>query len=101
MPARDRGCGSENVLPDATDPNAQGCIPEATFEVIIGGNEKPLKWSNKTVSPDELSVIAVFDTHCARTYLTSEQDIAYLPYGLDVVENLANKISQSRTKPQA
>lgn len=87
--ARDQ---SENVLPDATDPNAQGCIPEATFEVIIGGNEKPLKWSNKTVSPDELSVIAVFDTHCARTYLTSEQDIAYLPYGLDVVENLANKV---------
>jgi hypothetical protein len=34
----------------------------------------------------------VFDSHCARAYLDAEQDVAYLPYGLDIVENLANVV---------
>ncbi|HDZ37907.1 MAG TPA: hypothetical protein ENH62_06430 [Marinobacter sp.] len=29
---------------------------------------------------------------CARSYITAEQDVAYLPYGLDIVESLANQV---------
>ena len=43
--------------------------------------------------PDELlSSISVFDSRCARSYLTAEQDVAYLPYGLDIVENMASDV---------
>jgi energy-coupling factor transporter ATP-binding protein EcfA2 len=87
--ARDQ---AEKVHPDANDASAQVLIPEATFDIEISGTPKPVKWTAGTVSPDELSTIAVFDCHCARAYLTAEQDVAYLPYGLDVVENLANKV---------
>lgn len=87
--ARDR---AEKVHPDANDPSPQIRIPEATFDIEIGGTPKSLKWTSNSVPPDELSRIAVFDCHCARAYVTAEQDVAYLPYGLDVVENLANKV---------
>jgi energy-coupling factor transporter ATP-binding protein EcfA2 len=91
-----RACRSrdqaEKVLPDANDPDAKIRVPEVTFDIEIDGTPKEAKWTASTSSPDELSAIAVFDCHCARTYLTAEQDVAYLPYGLDVVENLANKV---------
>lgn len=82
----------EKVLPDANDPNAQIHVPEATFDIDVSGTSKSVKWTAGTASPDELATIAVFDCHCARAYLTTEQDVAFLPYGLDVVENLANKV---------
>lgn len=87
--ARDQ---AEPVHADATDPNSSTKIPEAIFSVTIGDTQKPFKWVYDKTSPEELTDIAVFDSHCARAYLTAEQDIAYLPYGLDVVEALANKI---------
>lgn len=87
--ARDQ---QENVLADATDAAAHKLIPEALFDIDVGGADKTVSWKRGITPPDELSTIAVFDTHCARAYLTAEQDVAYLPYGLDVVENLANKV---------
>lgn len=87
--ARDQ---QESVLADATDASAHKMIPEATFDIEVGGAANSVGWKRGVVPPDELSTIAVFDTHCARAYLTAEQDVAYLPYGLDVVENMANKV---------
>ena len=34
----------------------------------------------------------MFDSTCARAYLDAERDVAYLPYGLDLVENLAQVV---------
>lgn len=87
--ARDQ---QESVLADATDASAHKMIPEAIFDIDVGGVAKSVGWKRGAIPPDELSTIAVFDTHCARAYLTAEQDVAYLPYGLDVVENMANKV---------
>lgn len=87
--ARDQ---QETVLADATDAAAHKLIPEALFDIEVGGAPKTATWKRGVAPPEELSTIAVFDTHCARAYLTTEQDVAYLPYGLDVVENLANKV---------
>lgn len=87
--ARDQ---NEQVLPDANDPAAQRCTPEAVFDIEAGGAPKEVKWSSKTDPPEELASIAVFDCHCARLYLTKEQEVAYLPYGLDIVEALANTV---------
>lgn len=83
---------AEAVHPDANDPNCHQHTPVATFDLEIDGVPTPVTWAANVASPEELSTIAVFDRHCARAYLTAEQDVAYLPYGLDVVENLANKV---------
>jgi len=86
--ARDQ---AEDVLTDATNPAEQSSIPEATFDIEIGTTPKSVKWRRGTPSPDELSTIAVFDVHCARAYL-KEGEAAYLPYGMDIVVNLADKV---------
>jgi ABC-type lipoprotein export system ATPase subunit len=88
--ARDQ---TETVLTDATDLAAALInTPEATFDIEINGTPKSVQWYLDSKAPDELATLAVFDSHCARSYLTAEKDVAYLPYGLDVVENLANKV---------
>ena len=83
---------TEIVLPDAYDTKAIGKIPEAIFDVEIGGQASSINWKQGADLPDELSTIAVFDGRCARAYLDSEQDVAYLPYGLDIVENLGRQV---------
>jgi energy-coupling factor transporter ATP-binding protein EcfA2 len=87
--ARDQ---SEPVLPDATEPAGALRIPAAIFDVTIGGQSRSIQWKHGDVGSEELSTIAVFDGRCARAYLTAENEVAYLPYGLDVIEGLANKV---------
>ncbi|HOO50074.1 MAG TPA: AAA family ATPase [Alphaproteobacteria bacterium] len=83
---------SERVLTDVTDAKARTRIPEAIFDIEINSAAKSVTWIDGSTTPDELSTISVFDCHCARVYLTEEQDVAFLPYGLDIVESLANKV---------
>ena len=66
--ARDQ---NEQVLPDANDPTAQKCIPEALFDIEAGTVTTEVRWSAKAAPPEELASIAVFDCHCARLYLTT------------------------------
>jgi energy-coupling factor transporter ATP-binding protein EcfA2 len=83
---------SEVVLPDACMPSPQTRIPSAAFEIEKSGLSDLVRWQEGVAPPDELSEIAVFDSRCARLYLTQEQDVAYLPYGLDIVEALAKQV---------
>jgi hypothetical protein len=87
--ARDQ---SEPIHPDATDAGQVGKVPEASFEIELDGKAKTVGWSLKDPPPDDLATIAVFDGMCARAYLTTEGNVAYMPYGLDVVANLADKV---------
>lgn len=90
-----RACRARDVLEtvhaDASDPQSSGKVPEARFDVTVGTIQKSLSWKHDSQAPDELSAIAVFDGRCARKYL-NEQDVAYVPYGLDIVENLGQKV---------
>jgi hypothetical protein len=82
----------EPVHPDASDPDAQTHIPEATFDVLDQGVEIALTWKRDQLPPEQLATVAVFDSHCARVYLTTEQEAAIAPYGLSVVEDLGSKV---------
>lgn len=82
----------EEVLPNATlDKAAQG-VPQAVFDVEQDGQQRSLNWKSTDPAPDLLNAISVFDDKCARAFLDEEQDVAFIPYGLDVVENLAQKV---------
>ena len=87
--ARDQ---ADQILPNANDLTAATNIPSATFVVTSNGTQEEVTWTQDGDSPDQLSQIAVFDSDCARAYITKEHDVAYLPYGLDVVEGLANVV---------
>lgn len=83
--ARDQ---AEAILPDARKPAGKHGPPSAEFEVLIDGVAKPLLWVGGENAPEELSEIAIFDSHCARAYVDNEGDFAYVPYGLDILEGL-------------
>ncbi|MGJ8634487.1 MAG: AAA family ATPase [Luteolibacter sp.] len=87
--ARDQ---SENIHPNANDPAAASKIPTAKFDIKVNGVLEEIAWSRDSTPPTCLSSVSVFDAKCARSYITAEQDVAYLPYGLDIVENLANQV---------
>jgi energy-coupling factor transporter ATP-binding protein EcfA2 len=89
---------SETVHPDAFDLNASVKIPEAIFDIEIDTKAKPLVWKRNISPPGELSTLAVFDARCARAYLDTEQEVAYLPYGLDIVENLGQRVLPELTR---
>lgn len=87
--ARDQ---SEPIHPNANDPTAATKEPRAKFDVKVSGTSEEVEWSRDGTLPNRLSTVSVFDSKCARSYITAEQDLAYLPYGLDIVENLANQV---------
>lgn len=87
--ARDQ---SEPIHPNAIDPAAATKEPTAKFDVRVSGILKEVEWSRDATPPDRLSTVSVFDSKCARSYITAEKDVAYLPYGLDILENLANQV---------
>ncbi len=89
---------SEVIHPNANDPDAATKIPTAKFDIKVAGASEEIIWSRDSASPDRLSTISVFDSKCARSYITAKQDVAYLPYGLDIVENLANQVLPKLTE---
>lgn len=90
--ARDQ---SESVLPDATDPTLSAKIPEATFILDLDGVETTVSWRLNQQAPDELATVAVFDARCARAFLTTEGVVDYIPYGLEILSDLAQKVIPS------
>ena len=89
---------SETVHSNANDPVSGALIPKAKFVINKQGKDEKVSWESGADAPEVLSMISVFDTRCARSYLTAEQDVAYLPYGLDIVENLARGVIPELTK---
>ena len=94
---RSRGA-AEDVRQNALEKPAKGAIPQAVFDIELGGTALAVRWQKGVPPPAELASVAVFDTHCARAYLDDHQDIAYLPAGLDVVENLAQVVLPGLTE---
>ncbi len=82
----------EKVHTNVFDINDHTTTPMATFDIEINSIKKTVFWNRNEAAPDELSTIAVFDSKCARSYLDDEQEAAYLPYGLDIIESLSREV---------
>lgn len=88
----------EPIYPNAhKEPNKSGPA-QATFELFVDGNPLEVEWVFDKKSPEQLSAIAIFDSHCARAYVDNHGDFAYVPYGLDILEGLVSICVQLRTK---
>ncbi|MBU0514705.1 MAG: ATP-binding protein, partial [Proteobacteria bacterium] len=81
---------SEPILPNAFQPHDPSVRAEATLEFELNGRHEEANWIDGQPAPEILSTLAVFDSRCARSYLDDEGDFAYVPYGLDILEGLAD-----------
>lgn len=84
--ARDQ---TEPILPDARQPAAEAVHAEAVFELSAEGVTQEAKWVDGEAAPEVLSTLSLFDARCARAYVDEENDLSYVPYGLDILEGLA------------
>lgn len=89
--ARDQ---SEPIHPNANLRGVMAGNAQASFDIAVDGAVKEVAWRQGQEAPQELSSFAIFDAHCARAYLDSEDDFSYVPYGLEVFEALAKVCKQ-------
>jgi hypothetical protein len=89
--ARDQ---NEPIHPNANFPATQAGPATAVFEVSINGIAQDVMWTQGKTAPEQLSSLAIFDSRCARAYLDEEDDFAYVPYGLDILEGLGRICKQ-------
>ncbi len=94
----------EPIHPNAHIVQSKVSLPQAAFELIVDGLPIEVEWTSGKASPEQLSSIAIFDSHCARAYVDNQGDFAYVPDGLDILAGLVNvctKLRAMATKEQA
>lgn len=84
-----RARNSEGIIPNVFAPPAPPSPAEALFEWRAGENKESADWKADIPAPASLSKIAVFDTHCARVFVDDQAEVSYIPYGMDVLRELA------------
>lgn len=96
--ARDQ---SERILPNVFSRTGKEPPPQAEFEWEMRGDHLYAPWKDGSSSPDPLSAIAVFDSKCARAYIDQENDVAFIPYGLDILTELARACDEVKARINA
>jgi len=93
--ARER---TENLYSDLSDASTARLTPEARFDIRVGDAPMEVRWTASQSTPEELSTISLFDSSCAKIFLRENHDVAYLPYGLDIVKALADEVLPALSK---
>lgn len=92
--ARDQ---SEPIHPNSHEEKGKSGTPQACFELLVDTVETDVEWALDKPAPEELSAIAIFDSHCARAYVDNRGDFAYAPFGLDILTKLVEVCSKLKS----
>lgn len=84
----------ELILNDVYSKNADKAPAQAMVHYECDGMDKDFAWYDGTACPEELSRISVFDAHSAPIYADKENEIAFLPMGLDIFPRLGKAFEQ-------
>lgn len=92
--ARHRGSHIlQDVFADGHQP-----APSATVDYRVGGSEHSTTWQEGQSPPIALRQVSFFDADCAAVHVEDTNELAFTPFGLDVLPKLATvcqQISQS------
>ncbi|MGJ8759754.1 MAG: AAA family ATPase [Polaribacter sp.] len=81
------------------DPNCFGNDKKADIEYTINGtNFNTVNLVNEEVSNSVLKSVDVFDTFSANHYIEGQDEIAFIPQGLSIIEKLAIGIKKVESK---
>lgn len=97
-----RARSAEEVIhPNVFETTTPPLEATATFGFQVAGTETTsVEWNEGRTPPAALANIAVFDSACARVYVDEENEVAYIPYGLDLLTDLAELCTELRTQLQ-
>jgi hypothetical protein len=83
---RARSDKAEPLLGNAYKGSNQAAEADVAF--LVSGSEETLHWIDGNAIPAALSQISVFDSSNAPLYADQQNEIEFLPFGLDVLPNL-------------
>lgn len=75
------------ILPNIHESNSTQ--QKATIRYSINGNNESENWRAKTPADPSLSAVSVFDTDAANVHVEGENEVAYTPFPIRVLEGLA------------
>jgi energy-coupling factor transporter ATP-binding protein EcfA2 len=93
---RTRGA-RDQILPNIFDINAIR-FAEAEIDYQLNDTESNLHWMTNSASPEYFREVSIFDEFSAGVYVDENCEVAYLPFGLDLLPRLAdvcNEISNA------
>lgn len=87
-----RARDSEAIMPNVFAATFHPAPARADFVWRDGTDELTATWTDGQMAPEPLSKIAVFDWQCARVFVDEQAEVAYVPYGLDILRELATGV---------
>ncbi len=84
-----RARDTEAILPNVFAPPTPLRPAQAKFEWVANAVPGSADWQDGSPPPQELSSVAVFDSHCARVFVDNQAEISYIPYGMDLLRELS------------
>lgn len=69
-------------------------IPEAKFDVIVGGQNETVVWRQGSKAPAQLAGFAVFDSQCVPAIVGEENAVTYQPESLRIMPRFADLVTK-------
>ncbi|MBE3099356.1 MAG: AAA family ATPase [Planctomycetes bacterium] len=63
--------------------------PRAVIDYQVGGNARSATWQEGAAAPPELAEVSFFDSDCAAIHIGEANELAFTPFGLDLLMKLA------------
>lgn len=89
----------DDILPNVYA-SAKTGPASAIFEIEETGKVRDEKWIDGSPSSSGLSRFAVFDSKCARIYITGSNELSFLPYGFDIIRGLGDITAEVKKRLQ-
>ena len=87
----------KRILPDVFNKTASA-IATATIKFKVGVLGDAHVWRDGDNSVSPLASVSVFDSACALHYVEEANDVAFRPFGLDLLDKLASSVAESETR---
>lgn len=82
-----------NIFSDPTDQPAS-----ADIEYMVGSEKTVWPWREGKLGPADLGQVSFFDGDCANVYVNEANNVAFMPYGLDLLPKLVTVCQSVKSK---
>lgn len=79
----------KRILPDVFSASAND-VAGATIKFKVGSQDDSHEWQDGETVRSSLALVSVFDSACALHYVEEANDVAFRPFGLDLLDKLAS-----------
>jgi energy-coupling factor transporter ATP-binding protein EcfA2 len=84
-----RARSNEAIVPNIFAPAKTPSPAAARLHWRAAGTDGSADWVDGAAAPSLLAKIGVFDTRCARVFVDDQAEVSYIPYGMDILRDLA------------